>query len=629
MRITKLSIMNIKVRRFSVNKSRTQSFLGWSLLVLIGIARASELEPWKVETSDFLDPVIELGFKERTNASQLTNSINSIELADWEILTKRSLQDGLDIIPGVYSISTAGQRGQTGSLFIRGFGTNKNLIVIDGISISNHSLSLGSFLGSTNLLGIERIEVLKGSQSTLHAGNAVAGVVGLYTQGYKQDEPEVAFSALKGDYQTFDRDIAWQKKVGNHAWRVQLGQEETQNEPETEEIEIFENQSFISRYDYTRGKGVSSTASLRGNHSELIDKNEKLIETDILFGSWSTQLNTEKSSTSLNLGVYREDYAYSNSFGTLVEKKSLEFRKSYDHNDAIRTQFGVLSELNGYERFSRYVPTHFSEEVRDNSTYVNQIVRFNDQKFQLEWGFRHQTYEIFENANSYRVGGLFKLTEGRVLRVNYATAYRPPTHLNRFQNHTSFGRSYIPNPSLKPETANNLELGLEIPIHKVAKAELTYFKSEVDNSVQSIFVEQNVIQSQNVEGASTSEGLEVALRGETKQWKWLGGATLLNRVVKKGLPELRAKAAFKYLWNDKETLGLKVAYTSEQNLPFIGKIDPYTLVDLSYQIELKGGVELIARINNLLDKEYFLTNNRFSKIEARGRGGYLGLKLAF
>ena len=75
----------------------------------------------------------------------------------------------------------------TSSINIRGTNSNQSLILIDGLRI--HSATSGNApLGAIPLNSIERIEVVRGTSSSLYGADAIGGVVNIITRG-DQDRP--------------------------------------------------------------------------------------------------------------------------------------------------------------------------------------------------------------------------------------------------------------------------------------------------------------------------------------------------------------------------------------------------------------------------------------------------------
>lgn len=93
----------------------------------------------------------------------------------------RTLPQVLRDVPGVLLQETsAGQ----GSPFIRGFTAQRNLLLIDGVRLNNSVLRSGpnQYWATVDVLGAERVEVVKGPASVLYGTDAIGGTVQVITR---------------------------------------------------------------------------------------------------------------------------------------------------------------------------------------------------------------------------------------------------------------------------------------------------------------------------------------------------------------------------------------------------------------------------------------------------------------
>ena len=89
----------------------------------------------------------------------------------------------LSAIPGV-QIHNVGGPGQSTSLRVRGLRSDSSAILIDGMRFRDAATAQGDagpFLGQLNIISPDRVEVLRGSGSSLYGTNAASGVVNIIT----------------------------------------------------------------------------------------------------------------------------------------------------------------------------------------------------------------------------------------------------------------------------------------------------------------------------------------------------------------------------------------------------------------------------------------------------------------
>ena len=106
-------------------------------------------------------------------------------------------QSGI-IINGAFS-----NPGKNKDVFIRGASGQYTLILIDGIPITDAAGIGGAFdLRLLPLQQVERIEILKGSQSTLYGSDAIAGVINIITRSPKDGAVSVEGALSAGSLNT-------------------------------------------------------------------------------------------------------------------------------------------------------------------------------------------------------------------------------------------------------------------------------------------------------------------------------------------------------------------------------------------------------------------------------------------
>ena len=94
-----------------------------------------------------------------------------------------SLADSLRTIPG-FRVQQLGGFGRTASIKTRGLRNQDTAVLIDGIRFRDDSSITGDatpFLSDFTLTSVSRIEVLRGSGSSLYGTNAIGGVVDFQT----------------------------------------------------------------------------------------------------------------------------------------------------------------------------------------------------------------------------------------------------------------------------------------------------------------------------------------------------------------------------------------------------------------------------------------------------------------
>jgi vitamin B12 transporter len=107
--------------------------------------------------------------------------------------------DVVRFLPGAV-VNTAGQTGGLASLFVRGGESNYNKVIVDGVTINEPG---GTFdFGTLPLAQADRIEFVRGAQSTLYGSDAMTSVVQVWTQTGSTPIPELSLAADGGNFHT-------------------------------------------------------------------------------------------------------------------------------------------------------------------------------------------------------------------------------------------------------------------------------------------------------------------------------------------------------------------------------------------------------------------------------------------
>ncbi len=110
--------------------------------------------------------------------------------SDAEVITAEDIRlrqstfafDALSTLPGV-QISRTGAYGGVTSVKIRGASSDKTLVLVDGAPVNDPTSPAGGFdFSSLDLVGVDRIEVLEGPQGALWGSDAIGGVIAITTR---------------------------------------------------------------------------------------------------------------------------------------------------------------------------------------------------------------------------------------------------------------------------------------------------------------------------------------------------------------------------------------------------------------------------------------------------------------
>ena len=126
-------------------------------------------------------------------------SVSTLESGQLETMQPIGADDAVRFLPGAV-VNTAGQRGGLSSLFVRGGQSTYNKVIVDGVAVDNPGETFD--FGTLPLTQADRVEFLRGTQSTLYGSDAMTGVVQVWTRTGSTRTPEFRFGADGGNFGT-------------------------------------------------------------------------------------------------------------------------------------------------------------------------------------------------------------------------------------------------------------------------------------------------------------------------------------------------------------------------------------------------------------------------------------------
>ncbi|MBL7156851.1 MAG: TonB-dependent receptor [Candidatus Omnitrophica bacterium] len=154
-----------------------------------------------LQPSQRLDPIVVTPTRYRDPSINVNANITVIDAQEIANSHERYVPDILRKEAGVLVSDFLGN-GKALRVDMRGFGdsaTSNVLVLVNGRRTNQIDLS-GADWAQINPDAIERIEVVRGPQSTLYGDNAVGGVINIITKTGKGKKPEIRFKYETGSY---------------------------------------------------------------------------------------------------------------------------------------------------------------------------------------------------------------------------------------------------------------------------------------------------------------------------------------------------------------------------------------------------------------------------------------------
>ncbi|WP_309498674.1 TonB-dependent receptor domain-containing protein [Sulfurovum sp.] len=600
-----------------------------------------------------LEPIIIVSSNKTTQSiTNTTSNVTVITAEDIEENGYQTVSQAISTVAGI-SISQSGGLGQLTSIFTRGMNGGQTLVLLDGMRLNDPSTPNGAALIETfSTQNIERIEIIKGAQSSIWGSNASAGVINIITKSPKESV-HGSLALGYGSYATKDMEAQLSYKDEKFMAQVMAAKLSTDGisamAPRSAEADGYENENYNLKAGYT----------FNANNQLSLSYND--IKTDTQFdGSGPDDTKTAGDSKQKNYAL-TYDFTQNNYAGVFNASKS-DIKRRYmslddwggaysSLNEATMNEYSFINKLNYDENTAilgleykdidglfdgTYTSPYYSSyDPRDTgytnkAVFVSNVYHLNDATF-FETNLRYDTFDKFENKATYKLGATHRLSllEGLSASANYYTAYDAPSIYQLAK------QSPVVN-ELKPMYTK----GYDISASYKDLFSITYFNNEVEDNIVDVGWYPDA-QYVNIEGKEKFKGIE--LQGNYALP--VAGVTLSGNYTR--LLDYKNIEDKNLIRRPKEVLNLSLdKYTDSNthwgiNTQYIGdredtRFNPdwttsqvstgnYTLWNLNFGTKIIDDIDLSIHARNIFDKDY----QSVYGYATEGRSAYAKIKYSF
>lgn len=473
-------------------------------------------------------------------------SIATLQEKELSSVQYNHLGDALFSLPGI-SISGSGQvPGSLQTLFIRGAAAHHSLIMLDGVRISDPtSPDAATDLSELSPFGLGRLELLRGSHSTLYGSAAIGGVLNLFSSIPEKAGPG-AHARLdfgipgRGAY-GFIRNAGLSNRwknglfVSAEVWSQEsLGLDATVLPEGADPGYQHEDRSDdFSRLDMAFRGGVqrekfSAVLGFRSQHQEADiddaafsdDDNNRLEFNRELFSLNSTWTPHPSLAIEYAGGITftdRQNTDDSSKVDISGNTDNSFFRSRYQgqslsNNVQLRWKYKSWQVVTGawYEQESMNAETYYLNTawMFESSTDLDSLdieaslsaafahIRFDGsgsqgfwKPFAMDAGFRINQHSRFGNHLTYSLNPSFRLSESALLFASLSTGFSAPSLYRLYSPEVDFVSGIQRgNPLLRPESSETWEIGMRKVFGEEAWIAISWFNTRVDDFIEYVYL---------------------------------------------------------------------------------------------------------------------------------------------
>lgn len=605
-----------------------------------------------------METIVVSGTKTAKLLSDSPVSVDVVEGSTIDLITKGTLADVLEFLPGVL-VTRSAKDGY--NVAMRGFDSKHVLILVNGqplASPSNSSVDLDQ-ISATD---IAQVEIMHGAASVMYGSAAMGGVINIITNRDDEDKAIVTYevgsyanNAIKDDglpiSQLFKANLGKEVFDWYHSLKLQSIQEagfdydnNTARQDAAELDKLFLNYSAFSQLGH-----LNTTFSY-----QYFDELKEKVTAQVGANTFSYSSDVEQHQFDLNLhdiirewkfnGRYIMHDEVSGQSGSLrdteiklAELDGMKVWQSGTVSPNIPGQSGsetVVGFLTHYDYLNQFKlganGTQGSVEIDDKSrTSAEGYVQYNyyTHNFQLLAGVRAQDDSDFGFHSAVQLDGMleFGSTDKPIqFRLGFGQGYRVPDLKERYYifDHSNLGYKVLGNENLIPEESNTLGTSLDFRTDVFEQAATYNFQfsshySETENLITTV-TDKQASQEQGLDISrytnlteSTISGFDISNELSFQDWSMQLHYSYLvaedvdgKRIEGRPRHQIKANIGYDFIEQNISTM-MYITYQADEALPSSydkAATDNYTIVNFKLNHELTPTFSWHFSLNNIFDE---------------------------
>lgn len=574
---------------------------------------------------------------------EVASSVTVITEREIENKKAKTVLEVVRSVPGL-DVSQSGGPGQLADIYIRGTKSDHTLFMIDGVKMNDPMSPGRSYdLSTLTVDNIERIEIIRGPQSTLYGSNAIGGVINIVTKK-GEGKPKFFASFEGGTYNTFREaaGLSGGTKWVNYSLGISRldtqGFSTAHEKYGNTEKDGHKNTSFSARLGFTPAeyldidfiaKYIDAKTDLdqgggrgKDDPNYVSDSRQLFLRTQgslLLFnGRWEQKLGFSLSNHDRD---YRDDkdaqHPYDSSRGFYDGKMwKVDWQHNlYLHKTNTLTMGVEYEEERGKSEYSWDSEWRPGESIFPEKSATTKGVYIQDkialyESFFATLGIRVDDHSRFGSETTYRIAPayLFKKT-GTKIKATYGTGFKAPSLYQLYAPAAAWGP--IGNENLKPEKSKGWDMGIEQYFFKDRLTlGATYFRNDFEDLIDFDSAKGHVniakAMAEGVEMFASVRPIEDLAIGASYTYTDTEDKETGMRLVRR--PRHKGSLNLNYRFFNKGNANLDLIYVGKRDdwtpHPIRGEVGDYTLVNLAVSYDISKNIRVFGRIENLFDREY-------------------------
>ena len=584
--------------------------------------------------STFANEVKEIIVKGARIDTSEDNFGSSIFILDSEEIRLRGIRSAIDAISSSPGVTTKknGSFGGVGSVRIRGASSSQTLVLIDGIPVNDASSPGGGYnfeyLDTSN---IDRIEVLRGSQSTLWGSDAIGGVVNIYTKSAEKNSINLLSEIGSFGLRKINSELGIASNSSKFLFLVDDtsldGISKADKKDGNVEKDGFETNSYSFKGDIDLNniqiKGLLSYIKSDVEYDSfgfvtgVQDGDERSI-TEEFIGNLTIKFNLfdDKlvNTFSVNQSDISRDYFTNDNltFGADGERKLYRYQGNIGFGGFNKIAFGLEKEESSVNADKLSIDSYF---------FLYQFQPIKD--LVISAGIRNDDNKGFNSKTTRKISAAYRVFDNLSIKTSWGEGFKVPTI---FQTTFFCCGAESANTNIRPEESTSYDLGFDFSLKDKFSFSLVYFKKDINDQINFSF---GLGGYENIDFVE-SDGFEVSANSEiTEEINLYLNYSYIDSIDGRGqrlinIPKDSGELALTYNSSFNLSGSLTMKYNGSE-ISTYGNLDSWLRADINLFYKLNNFSEVYFRVENLLDKNY----QQVFGYGTPDRSGLIGVKVNF
>ncbi|WP_165310005.1 TonB-dependent receptor domain-containing protein [Vibrio ziniensis] len=560
-----------------------------------------------------------------TKVSELTSPIVVVTKEDIDAIQANSLSEVLQRLPGIQIVNGGGY-GKSTEIYMRGTSSKHQLILINGTRIGSATLGYAD-ISQVPLIGVERIEYIRGPRAAVYGSDAIGGVINIITST-NSSQSKVEVGAGIGSNGYYQGNIGVSVNIGDDSWgKFAVKRQQNEGFSTLQSPYDQDDDGFFSNDVYAElGTNISSSlsASVEATYHDAESEYDSGAYAAPTYTTWENAEDSVSRSSSYSVAskvAYKsesyssdlllannQDESVSVNDGDSSEYQTDRYVVNWIHRYQLTDNVAISG---GYEWQQEKVSTNGDAYTIDNRSnnafYLYSQYAIN--ALLLEGSVRTDDSDVYGRKNTWQLGASYQFIKQLGWSINSGTAFKAPTFNDLYYPVDSYGN--VGNPNLKPEESSHIESSFYGLLLDSIDWRVTAYKTKIDNLVSWEYDSATYTSSpENIDKAEI-KGIEVEFAFDTGPINHSLSYDYTDAKDKESGNQLIRRAKNNVKWNasyllNKWRFDLSTLYRghsfNDTNNQY--ELDDYVLVDVAASYNLSEALVVRGRIANVFDEGY-------------------------